>query len=185
MKIEIAEDIIMENLQFPDDLETSNLWKTLMEFGLDKENAIYAAHRHCNSLSYYAICRGYEWIMFPYLTWVEKLSETGRLKVENGWVMDKLEIAQQFGFYDKFNTLAYVGSYDMMINPKAVNTNKVYQVRVYSNSNKKNTVEGGTHFMFAYFIGGVLYVTDSGNRGRRVRFVDVVPQEKFIWGLEI
>jgi hypothetical protein len=186
MKIEVFEDIIMENLQFPKDLETSNLWKTLMEHGLNKEDAIYAAHRHCNSLSFYAICRAHEWIMFPYLTWIEKLEETDSLVVKNGWVKgEKTAIASQFGFGDKFHSFKYVGSYDLLINPKQQDTTRFYQIRVYSNSNKRNTIEGGTHFMGAYFMNGVLYITDSGNRGKRVRFVDVVPREKFMWGLEI
>ena len=171
--------------QFPDNPDDSQLWKAIkMALKCSDEEAQYAAKRHCNSLSFYALCRAHKWIMFHYATWIERLTEKGYLSPE-GWIYaDKRDIATLFGYDDKFNELIYHYDYDKVMSGN-LDPEKGYNIKVFSNSNKYNIPGKGDHFMSGYMLDGQLYVSDSGNRGIRVLARRVIPRDKFQWALEV
>jgi len=172
--------------QFPDDPYNSQLWKAIkMALKCSDEEAHYAAKRHCNSLSFYALCRAHKWIMFHYATWIERLVANKSLHPEGWLYADKRDIAKLFGFEEKFNELVYHKNYDQVMSGTDLDPDKGYNIKVYSNSNKYNVPGKGDHFMAGYMLDGQLYVSDSGNRGIRVLARRVIPRDKFQWTLEV
>lgn len=174
-------DIIKANHQFSLD---SDLWKSIQQvLACTDSEAQESAKFHCNLLSFYGLCRANDWIMFPYAIWLEKLSKAGLIEIETGWIYaSKVDIANLFGFEDKFYHLNYIYNYDNLMNGNEKIKDKGIQIKVYSNSNKENKSGKGYHFMGGYYL-DELYLDDSGNRGHRVRARDVVPKNKFLWGL--
>lgn len=182
MDKELYGDIIKTHHQFRVD---SDLWKAIAQVtGWNDKDAQESAKFHCNSLSFYGLCKAHGWIMFAYSTWIEKLEASGFLDIKTGWIKaSKLRIADLFGFGDKFNDLIYIYNYEALMSGRNIDKTKGIQIKVFSNSNSMNQPGKGDHFMGGYYIGDVLYLDDSGNRGYRVRARDVIPKEKFQWGL--
>jgi len=180
---DVYSDIIKRNHQFNLD---SDLWKAIKQVtGWTDAESQKSARFHCNSLSFYGLCRAHGWIMFPYATWIEKLAEAGFLNIKTGWVSaSKLRIADLFGFNDRFNDLSYVYRYEKLISGEGIDRSRGIQIKVFSNFNKFNIVGKGDHFIGGYYI-DELYIDDSGNRGYRVKARDVIPKAKFQWGLII
>lgn len=184
--INFIDDFMREHQQFPDKPDDSQLWKSIQQaLKCSDEEAHEAAKRHCNSLSFYALCRANGWIMFHYATWIERLVANKYLH-PTGWLYaDKRDIARQFGFEDKFYQLLYHNNYDWVMSGTNLNPSKGYNIRVFSNSNKNNIPGKGDHFMAGYVHNGQLYLSDSGKRGIRVLARSVIPREKFQWVLEV
>jgi len=180
-------DLFMKhNQQFPDSPDDSQLWKSIQNaLKCSDEEAQEAAKFHCNSLSFYALCRAHDWIMFHYSTWVERLVASGFMTLRGYINKDKISIAQMFGFNDKLPFLSYFYDYDKIMNKCNLNPDKGYNIKVYSNSNKNNLPGGGEHFMAGYILNRQLYLSDSSKRGIRVLAKDVIPKHKFQWVLEV
>jgi hypothetical protein len=184
MNKELFGEIIKANHQFKLD---SDLWKAIQYVtGWTVAESQESAKFHCNSLSFYALCRAHGWIMFPYAIWIQKLSEADFFNIKSGWVSaSKLRIADLFGFSDRFNDLVYVYNYENLMSGKNIDKDKGIQIKVFSNHNTMNLTGKGDHFMGGYYIGNELFLDDSGNRGYKVKARDVIPKSKFQWGLII
>jgi len=182
MNIDLFDDIIRTHNQ---DSEASDLWRAIQQAtGCTVAEAKAAAKKHCNSLSFYALCVARGFIMFGYSIWVEKLVAVDYLDVMSGWLKaDKLKIAALFGFDSQFNALIYYKNYDEFVNAVGLDESKGYNIKVYNNYNKNNAIGGGDHFMGGYVFTGSLYVSDPGKRGIRVPAKTAIPKEKFQWGL--
>lgn len=182
---ELYSEIMKANQQFPDNPEDSNLWKSIqMVSGMTDGEAQEAAKFHCNSLSFYGLCRAHGWIMFPYGIWLEKIVEKDFFDIRTGWVKaSKLRIAELFGFGDRFNDLIYVYNYEALMTGKGIDKDKGINIKVYSNYNQMNLRGKGDHFMGGYYINDELFLDDSGRRGYKVKARDVIPRPKLQWGL--
>ena len=177
------DDFISNNKQFPDNYEDSDLWKSIKQ-GLtdagepctDKEAQGFGEW-HCNSLSFYTLCKARGFIEFHYSTWVEKLYKA-KLITKKGFLSDKLKIAKFFAFDDKFPELKYFYTYKDCMDGVGLDKEKGYNIKVDNNSGD------GDHFMAGY-VEEDLMVTDSGNRGEHKKARDVIPKGKFKWLLEV
>ena len=183
MNIDLFDEIIKSHHQYSD----SDLWKAIQQAtGCTELEAKSAARVHCNSLSFYALCRARGFIMFGYSTWIEKLTEAGILNPLTGWLSgSKLKIAELFGFKDEFNDLRYYINYDRFVNAIGLDPEKGYNIKIYNNHNKDNLPGKGDHFMGGYILDGKMYISDSSNRGIRVEMKSVIPREKFQWGMPV
>lgn len=178
------DSFIAKNNQFPKMPEDSDLWQLIkmgtIEAGIKctDRDAFEWAKTHCNSLSFYALCKAHGWIEFHYSTWVDVLLKS-KLTSPDGYLMSKLKIAKTFGFDGEFNELKYLNDYDVIKTKGFLNTEKGYNIKVINNSGK------GVHFMAGYVFDGLLYLSDSSSRGIHVKAEKVIPAEKFQWVLEV
>ena len=180
------DDFIKNNNQYPDKPNDSELWRSIqLAFDCSDKKAIEFGKYHCNSISSYILFYAHGWIRFHYSTWCKKLLDEGMLS-KRGWVQaDLKEIAVLFGFDDKFNKLKYFYNYYACMNAVDMSPDHGYKIKVYSNSNKLNDPDEGTHFMPAFVEDGKLYLSDPSNRGIHVLARNVIPKEKFIWAVEV
>lgn len=174
---DLYDNIISEYLQYPDNLNDSLLWKSIKQVqNCTDDEAIDRAHVHCNSLSFYALCRARGFIEFHYTTWLEKLLRV-RYISEIGFLnADKKKIAELFGFeklYPPNKKIEYISNYDKAMSISGEDYG--YNIKVYNNSGK------GDHFMGGYALDGVLYISDSSKRGIRVKAAEVISRNKFQW----
>jgi hypothetical protein len=184
--IDYIDDFMRLNPQFPDNQDDSQLWKSIKMALVSTDSvAQEAAKFHCNSMSFYALCRAHKWIMFHYSTWVQKLVANKSLDPKGWLYADKRDVAKLFGFDDKFNQLIYFANYDKVMSGAGLNPEKGYNIKVFSNSNHTNTPGKGDHFMAGYVLNGHLYLSDSGRRGIRVIAHSVIPRDKFQWAMEV
>ena len=174
---DLYDNIISEYLQYPDNLDDSLLWKVIKQVqNCTDDEAIDRAHVHCNSLSFYALCRARGFIEFHYTTWLEKLLRVGYISERGFLNADKKKIADLFGFekfYPPNKKIEYISNYDKAMSMSGEDYG--YNIKVYNNSGK------GDHFMGGYALDGVLYISDSSKRGIRVKAAEVIPREKFQW----
>ena len=100
---DLYDRIINENLQFPDFPDQSNLWKVIREvYNCSDAEAMRIAAWHCNSLSFYGLCRGRHWIEFPYMYWLTFLRDNNYINRKGYLVKEKPVIAKLFGFDDRY-----------------------------------------------------------------------------------
>lgn len=184
MDIVFIDQFMSENPQFPDKPEDSILWASI-KLGLENNGlklsdieAQTLAHWHCNSESFYCLCKARGFIQFHYATWVEKLY-LAKLVTDKGRLSDKLKIARFFGFDDEFKELKYFYNYSDCMSAKDLDPEKGYNIKV------ENNASDGDHFMAGYVFNGLLYLSDSGKRGIHVPAKDVIPKKKFQWILEV
>jgi len=174
---DLYDNIIGEYLQYPDNLDDSLLWKAIKQVqNFTDDEAINRAHVHCNSLSFYALCRARGFIEFHYTTWLEKLLRVGYISEIGFLNADKKKIAELFGFeklYPPNKKIEYISKYDKAMSISGEDYG--YNIKVYNNSGK------GDHFMGGYVLNGALYISDSSKRGIRVKAAEVIPREKFQW----
>lgn len=174
---DLYDNIISEHLQYPDNLDDSLLWKAIKQVqNCTESEAIDRAHVHCNSLSFYALCRSRGFIEFHYTTWLEKLLRVGYISERGFLNADKKKIADLFGFekfYPPNKKIEYISNYDKAMSMTGEDYG--YNIKVYNNSGK------GDHFMGGYVLNGALYISDSSKRGIRVKAAEVIPREKFQW----
>lgn len=184
MNIDLFDDIMKTHNQYRDD---SDLWKAIKQVtNCTDAEAKKAATFHCNSLSFYALCRARGFIEFYYSTWLDVLDDADYLDIMTGWVKaDKLSIADIFGFFSKFNRLNYNYDYEDVMAGRGLAEGQAYDIKVFNNHNKLNHIGEGDHYMGAYPFNGSLYLSDSGNRGYRVEARKVIPRAKFQWGLVV
>ena len=173
----LFDTIIRDYQQYPDDLEKSLLWKAIKQVqGCSKEEAIDRAHVHCNSLSFYALCRARGFIMFHYTTWLEQLLKAKYISDRGFLNVGKDKIAELFGFDNQYppnKKMEYISSYDLAMS--ITGEDYGYNIKVINNSGK------GDHFMGGYVLNGALYISDSSKRGIRIKAAEVIPRSKFMW----
>ena len=174
---DLFDNIIRDYSQYPFKLDDSLLWKAIKQVqNCTDDEAINRAHVHCNSLSFYALCRARGFIEFHYTTWLEKLLRVGYISERGFLNADKKKIAELFGFekfYPPNKKIEYISNYDKAMSISGEDYG--YNIKVYNNSGK------GDHFMGGYVLNGALYISDSSKRGIRVKAAEVIPREKFQW----
>lgn len=175
---DLYDRIMRENSQFPDNPEDSKLWKVIqVVYNCSQEEAMTIAGLHCNSLSFYGLCRGKHFIEFPYMYWLEHLRDKDYISRRGYLEVGKEKIAELFGFSDRYpegGEIKYIYDYDEVASLSREDIGINYKVH-----NRSGT---GTHFMGGYPMNSQAYVSDSSYRGIRKKFTDVVPRNKFIWG---
>lgn len=170
---------ISENNQYPKQVDDSNLWKSIQQaWGETAGEAQRLARYHCNSLSFYTLCRARGFIEFHYTTWLEILLKNGDMS-KKGYLGDKLQIAELFGFEDQFGKLEYDYNYNNILDAKSLDEKYGYNIKVYANTGS------GEHFMPSYVECGKLFVSDPGNRGIHKEAKKVIPAAKFQWLLKV
>jgi len=174
-----VDDYIRKNNQFPANMNDSDLWK-LIQMGLNCTDAEAQTFMrfHCNSLAFFTLCKARGYIEFHYDTWCRLLVDTG-LMTKRGFIGDnkhnKLDVAQLFGFEDKFNKLVY--HYHM--NANMLDPDKGYVMKINSRNGP------GDHFMACYVENNKLTVSDSSFRGIKQDARLVVPVSEFQWLHEV
>jgi len=174
---DLFDNIIRDYSQYPFKIDDSLLWKAIKQVqNCTQDEAIERAHVHCNSLSFYALCRARGFIEFYYATWLERLLRVGYISERGFLNADKKKIAELFGFDDRYppnKKIEYISNYDTAMSMTGEDYG--YNIKVINNSGK------GDHFMGGYALDGVLYISDSSKRGIRVKAAEVIPREKFQW----
>lgn len=174
---------ISENNQYPLKPDDSDLWKSIKQaFGCTDEEAMAFGRFHCNSLSFYTLCKASGYIEFWYETWCKLLLDNG-LMTKKGYIggsgKTKVDVAKLFGFEDKFSDMKFFESYDDCMAGRGMDETKGYNIKVFANSGE------GDHFMAGYILEGKLYLSDSSGRGIRVQASKVIPRAKFQWCMEV
>lgn len=167
MQIEIFNAITETHNQFHEPtLLFPAIQKTL---NCTKEKAEGLAATHCNLISCYSPCRSKGLYNKEYSEFFKDCLNS-KYVTKQGYITDKPAL---FDYLKIETPLTTYRDFEDIVNPLArLNPDKFYQVKVFAKTK-------GDHFMSTYIKSGVLYLSDTNNRGIGVPALDHITQKNF------
>jgi len=180
-RIKLFNNIISRNNQYA---KKSSLWFSIQEAYtllktpqyLNEEECRSLAEEFCNVISLYVVAFASGGISVSVEEFIKVGINSNSIRRRDGFIRaNKKVFLKMFGFDID---MEYVENYENIENPDIMEEDTFYQMKIKSRGS-------GWHFIGCFFTGGVLYLSDTSNRGINVRVKDVVDKKHFRWLLKI
>jgi len=181
-RITLFNNIVSRNNQYSKD---SSLYFSIIEaYGMlekpqyvDEDEAKEKAAEFCNVISLYAVAFASGGISVSLEEFIKFGIDNKYIRSRDGFIFSgcKQKILAGLGLNID---MEYVEHYENLSNPEVMEDDTFYQMKIRSRS-------GAYHFIGCYYTDGVLYLSDTSNRGIGVPVYDKIAKKDFFWLLKI